>query len=285
MTWGNLLFLNKSISVLTEYIYTVDHLDNLIEAKDLNFGITTNFSLPFKYTYSPNLRLLTSHDNYFLEIFNLRFDNTFTHNKINWIDNQREGYSLTIKHTDILPLNKGALTDTFISDIDSYTTCSFTAFKTLGSRINPGVRFQGYIANGSKQYLMPEGQLIPGEYMRGILTNSLPAQGYGYAGAILNTNISLKLIDIGGLVECFFSPFFDIMFFNPNAVEDGFFINHFDVKKSIGFDAYMILDKYRSYPFRATAGANFDHLAEFFKGQRKLESVEIEIILALDLFY
>jgi hypothetical protein len=54
--------------------------------------------------------------------------------------------------------------------------------------------------------------------------------------------------------------------------------------KSIGIEGYGILDRFRSYPIRASVGFNLDYLAEHLRGERAFMDT-LEITMGMGLLY
>ena len=285
ISWGNILFIKHSFTAFIDYVQTYDSFTQSIDNQDVNVGLKTSYQLPFNTFYSGQIQLLTGNDNYFFESIDLRLDQKISYSKINWENNFRKGISYTVGMTNILPIDEFKPSLDTINSWDLFLEGSFLGFYPFKDIIGLGVQFKGFYATGEPQYLMPENKLEIGEYLRGILNKSISSTSfYGYAGAVLNSNVTVKVVDLEGFAEGFISPFLDIAVFDPEPVIDSGF-GDLEAFYSCGFDVVVIFDKYRSYPIRGTAGFNAREAFEWAKGERELSDVEFEIILSMSLFF
>jgi len=55
--------------------------------------------------------------------------------------------------------------------------------------------------------------------------------------------------------------------------------------KTIGFEGYGILDKFPSYPIRASLGFNFDDLVQHLAGEIGFNDIEMELTIGMGLHY
>ena len=222
-------------------------------------------------------KVLSAHTEKPFESLDFSTKSKFTHGRVNWNDNFREGESISFTFSTLMPIDKD-LAD-LVENFSTHSVLNLTYFKLFNDFFNLGIRTIGYYATQTKKKF----PVVPGEYIRGILDANLPKLS-GYGGLTINTNFIFKAFDFTLYIfdrspdgEFFISPFFDFSFFNSAPLTDP------EVTYSGGLELYVIFDNYRSYPIRATFGTNLKDVLAFNRGD--IDFNQIEIILGLGFFY
>ena len=281
---STLKLFGKDIQTNLEHSITLSTEFNSLTSQKINAGLTVSYSLTHDITYTLSGNILTDNTNKLFEHISFNTSNTFTHGRIDWVDNLREGDVTSLMISTAMPVSEG-----FYELVDQFaisTVLQSTYFSLIGEDMfNLSLRGVGYIAAGSPTYF----PVVPGEYMRGILNRNLPS-ALGYAGLILNTNFTIKLFDFTLSVfgrtpdgEFLISPFFDFSIFDSTPIIDT--VEATWIKYSGGIEFYLIFDSFRSYPFTVTAGVNLEDVVDYFQKIKEFNRIEFEIILSLSMFY
>ena len=253
-----------------------------IITNNIDFTISSSFTLFENIKQSVSLSLLTQHAEALFEDIEIATINTFTHGRIDWIDNFREGHSIKLTINTLTPANKG-WTEVF-SSFETNTIIEASYFTLLSENVNFSFRGVGYLSNYSKK-----NPFYPGEYMRGILDANLP-QKNGYAGLSFNTNLNINFFDFTIYIwdlspdgKFYLSPFFDFSLFKNDPFGSNTELTW--IEYSGGLELYVIFDSFRSYPLAATFGTNLKDVVAWQRGDKNFRDIEFEIIIALGLFY
>ncbi|MGM0432669.1 MAG: hypothetical protein ACQEQU_08145 [Spirochaetota bacterium] len=278
----SLPFTEFDFSMGTSYSFSHRDFTDMNIPPTLNsiyFQISDSYRLPLDTTFSTSTRFTVDPRVSDLNP-TLSFSNSLSRRKINWDHNYRKGLHFSLSNSlsyDLAYLFSGA-PDPF----PSYTKLSATGFAVLGDMINLGARLQAYYSSVDPYSFMKDSGTHPGEYMRGILDNneSLSDEARRYGG-ILNTNLTFTFLDFNGVAELLVSPFLDIGIFASNAQNE-----LFETRFSGGVEGQWIFDKYKSYPFNVTLGANLKDVYSYMQGDiDRLLDIEYEILMTLELFY
>ena len=280
---STLSLFDKGISANLEHVYALSTETGSMTSRKVNAGISTSYSLPSQINYTISGKLLTNHSIEPFGSIDFVLGNTFTHGRINWVDNFREGDSTRLSISATMPFDEG-FTE-LVEQFSTYSVLQATYFTMLGDGYNLSLRGIGYVATN-----LPKGfPVVPGAYMRGILNKNLPSES-GYAGLSLNTNLTIKLFDFTIFIfdrspdgEFLISPFIDFSIFDSTTIADT--SGPAWIEFSGGMEFYLIFDRLRSYPFCATAGANLKDVADFIQGDKQFNQIEFEILLSLSMFY
>jgi hypothetical protein len=279
----NLSLFDKDFLIEVEDIISISTESNILLSHKMNTGISFNLTLPLDIKYKITGEVLSAHTEKPFESLDFSTKNEFTHGRVNWNDNFREGESISFIFSTLMPIDKD-LAD-LVDNFSTHSVLNLTYFKLFKDFFNLGIRTIGYYATQTQKKF----PVIPGEYIRGILDANLPKLS-GYGGLTINTNLIFKAFDFTLYIfdrspdgEFFISPFFDFSFFNSTPLTDPEGPDW--VTYSGGLELYVIFDNYRSYPIRATFGVNLEDVLAFSSGDIDFNQIEMEIILGLGLFY
>jgi len=267
----------------------------------LTLGISTSFKLPFNITYAPSLAtsILLDSTTVLNHVPVLSTTQNLTANSVNWRNNIRHGFEGSIKINGEYAFFPNA-TGIEATSLTLSAEVSLNAFAAFGKRLGLSARFLGYTSyipsydsTGMKfTYFMPSSKLAPSEELRGILNrtfNDIANTGTAVnrkLGVVMNLDATLMFVKFDNFAEGFISLFFDVGLFTKSAAVPNNIITFDDILlfKSIGIEGYGILDRFRSYPIRASVGFNLDYLAEHLRGERAFMET-LEITMGMGLLY
>ncbi len=311
-TWLDLTFLGHGYSV----IFSSDQRIGLRE--DFRFNLERNrftaqlrskFDLPFKLTYTPSVSTTfeMAHIFFVPDNFMVSTHHAFTRGSINWNNNMREGSRFSLQLDGDLIL-EGKIEE--FADRFNYTAAlSYTGFWLPFNWLNLSFRTMGFYAHrplASQGDLkipddyrefptfIPGSSQTPAQQMRGILLKDLDdgANRRRKAGAVANLDIMIMPVKIKGFAEGFGTLFFDVgVFDRVRETNDSLSTNlisadDLDVFYTVGIEIRGILDRFRSYPVRASIGVDLKDLKKYLEGDldswRKIGN---EITISMELFY
>lgn len=140
---------------------------------------------------------------------------------------------------------------------------------------------------------LPEQEGLPSELLRGILDNSFTdivgESDYQKLALVANFDATLLFVKFPNFAELFLNTFMDIGIFS-NRVGLGEGSNAWNeqeltIFKTIGLEGYAILDKFPSYPIRASLGFNLDDVIQHFAGSLAFSEIEYELSIGMGLHY
>jgi len=268
----------------------------------LTLGISTSFKLPFNITYAPSLAIsiLLDSTTVLNHIPVLSTTQNLTANSVNWRNNIREGFEGNIKINGEYAFFPQAVGFDF-NALTLSAEVAMSGFIPVGKRIGLSSRFLGYTSyipsfdsTGMKfTYFMPSSKMVPSEEMRVVLDrtfNTIANSGSEVnrkLGVVMNLDATLMFVKFNNFAEGFISLFFDLGMFTKSAAVPNNIITFDDIHifKTVGVEGYGILDRFRSYPIRASVGFNLDHLVEHLSGTRIAKDIEFEITMGMGLLY
>lgn len=246
---------------------------DILEA-DLEFINTWTVPLPMSFRYTTTADYVFSPLND--DTTRFEWTNRLTRNRINWQHNFRGGLKFNASSTIYYDV-----TDMFgaYEMTSSYNSVSATSFLNLAGKLNLGGRLTAYYAHDTTKYFMNSSSNVPGELMRGILDKSIDNSLRSFGG-VLNTNAAITFIDVS-FAELLAALFVDVGVF---STEQSF--ENIEYHISGGVEGTLIFDKFKSYPFNVTIGANLMDVYAYMRDE--LDSfwdIEYEILMSLELFY
>ncbi len=268
-------------------------------------GISSKLTLPwntiYAYDYSGEIFGQSADSLNSVPVF--RTSQSLSFGEVNWVNNFRLGAEGSLNFTGAYANIEG-LADPF----DAYTFTTYGSLETflpLGKRVEVSSRFTGMYAHLPQwavddmeaedrhypEYLPSKSTYIP-DQIRGILNTeieSLIGDGdYRKLGAVANLDLTVMFIKFDGFAEGFLSAFMDVGVFTPSSTEvvgNTFDPENLILLKTVGVEGYGILDKFRSYPVRASLGVNLDDLIEHANGVRDFSDIGYELSLGMGLHY
>lgn len=219
--------------------------------------------------------------------------------QVNWKDNFRSGMRGTLSGRADYAL--------FTRDIQNLNYLNYRvqadveAFVNLGKHIGLSTHALGFYSHvpsfdwyHSQQFptFLPEAAMSPPGLLRGILDDTYEAAlGTGdnqKLGAVANMDATLMFVKFKGFAEGFISAFMDVGIFTDtrpeNRTND---ITWPDVTifKTVGIEGYGIMDKFPSYPIRASLGFNLDDVISHVNGEIGFADIEYELTIGMGLHY
>jgi hypothetical protein len=233
-------------------------------------------SLPFSLRFSTTPVLTVYTDNY--RDAGLKLTNKLSRNRIDWIHNFRKGLSFSATNT--LEYNTYDLFDQ-VEFTSSYNSLTSTSFIILGDWLNLGSRVSAFYAYNHTTHFMDNDDLWPAELMRGILDRTIERENEWSFGSVINTNATITFIDLDGTAELLASVFLDAGIFSTSGT-----FEDLELHLSGGVEGALIFDKFKSYPFNVTIGANLMDVYAFMNNEiSSIWDIEYEILMSLELFY
>lgn len=175
------------------------------------------------------------------------------------------------------------------------------AYLKLGKRLGFSTRALGFYAHvpsfdwfHDQEFptFLPDARMNAPEQMRGILNDSYESRmGSGDSqklGAVLNLDATLMFLKFRGFAEGFVSAFMDVGIFTDTRVENrtnDITWNDVTLFKTVGLEGYGIMDKFPSYPIRASLGFNLDDVIKHVNGEIGFTDIEYELTIGMGLHY
>ncbi|MFA6845371.1 MAG: hypothetical protein WCR02_06570 [Sphaerochaetaceae bacterium] len=215
--------------------------------------------------------------------FSLQWGSTLSQSSINWVGNFRKGLSLKI-HSEIEWFPKPTYQGRPYEDSTwYYIEAMVTWFPFATSWFNPSFRLTGTQSNVAQYFLPDNTDELFADYMRGIRLDNQ----YVYSSTkkekktafAFNCNLTSSFITLRNFAHTYANPFIDLGLVN-DSLEDGKYV----FLSSVGLEGIVILDKYPSFPLRASLGINLDDLIKKFKGTLS-GSMEYELFLGMYFFF
>lgn len=138
---------------------------------------------------------------------------------------------------------------------------------------------------------MPNKKQSAPELLRGILNATydevVGSSGHHKLGMVVNLDATLMFVKFKGFAEGFISAFMDLGLFTPATTSGSNSITEDDLilLKTVGIEGYGILDKFPSYPIRASLGFNVDDVAQHLAGEIGFNDIEFELFIGMGLHY
>lgn len=286
LIWGGSKIFNHPFSTTLGYGFDYDTELEISSGHTARFGVRTDFQLPFSLQHTLASETILGDTEFLLNDPRQEIRSSLKGGSINWVENFRKGYSLKIENSLLYHYDFENFEESLEKNLADISRLSFTAFIPLGSFINIGTHGTGFFSYYSDELYYPgttesAGEHMPAADMRGILNNSFPSYS-GKWGGVINANLTVKTIDIDGFAEFLLSPFVDMGFFHAGEDTD---LTAYDEYYSGGVEAYLIFDKFRSYPFVASLGIDLQDGYEYYHNERELMDIEYEISLSLSMMY
>lgn len=241
---------------------------------DLEFINTWTIPLPmsFRYTTTADYTFKPLNE----DTTKFEWTNKLTRNRINWQHNFRSGLKLNAASTVYYDVTDMFAAYTMTS---SYNSISATSFINLAGLMNLGGRLTAYYAHDTAKYFMDSSSNKPAELMRGILDKNIENTTRSFGG-VLNTNAVITFIDVS-FAELLAAVFVDVGVF---STEQSF--ENIEYHISGGVEGTLIFDKFKSYPFNVTIGADLMDVRAYMNDElESIWDIEYEILMSLELFY
>ncbi|HAF85018.1 MAG TPA: hypothetical protein DCG32_01325 [Sphaerochaeta sp.] len=245
----------------------------------MNVGATlgTGFSLPLGLTWSSSVGAILHYNLTDIPVpYSYLLSNTLSKSNVNWQGNFRKGVQFSLDYiTDLYPQD-----EYWKSKSTWYVATNLSWFPLATERFNPSVQFRGFVADEKKRAHFENSTIA--DYMRGYLTNTLEKLDLGAAreyGAVINLNLTTKFINFG-FAKSYASPFIDIALFqNVDNPDKPIIIS------SAGLDGWAILNKFPSYPVRASLGFNLQDVRKAIDNEKDIIDIEWELTIGMGLFF
>ncbi|MGI6432720.1 MAG: hypothetical protein ACOXZ4_02490 [Sphaerochaetaceae bacterium] len=285
--------------------------DNYLHLEDQQFGDNTytvgsalSIPLPFKTSYRGSFEFslregFNHHSNQIeLELVPLLSSTQqLSFGTINWKGNIRNGLkgNLTAK-VDYGLFNDGR---SRVDSIAYQVQADVEAFIRLGSTFGLSSHILGFYSEmpSSNWYkdqhfptFLPSRQTKPTGYIRGILDKTyeqvVGSGDYQKLGAVANFDATFLFVKFPKLGEGFISLFSDIgVFTDANTPKNDIQWQDVTIFKTVGIEGYGILNKFPSYPIRASLGLNLDDVISHFNGDIALGEIEYVLTIGMGLHY
>ncbi|MFA5602952.1 MAG: hypothetical protein WDA21_04440 [Bacilli bacterium] len=302
LTSKNVKVFNKPVS----FWISADNYFNLNKQEFYNntytvgssIGLSLPLTIKYQGTYKGTFRTDTTTDLNLVPV--LSTTQAISFGRVNWKRNLRQGLLGKLSATVDYAL--------FTIDFKRLDYINYTAqaelegYLKLGQRIGLSGRAKGFYSHVpsftwySNQHFpsfMPNSKVHAPELLRGILNatydEALGENAYQKLGMVANLDATLMFIKFNGFAEGFASVFMDIgMFTSTYATRSGNNDVSWDditMFKTIGFEGYGILDKFPSYPIRASLGFNLDDFMQHLAGEIGFNDIEMELTIGMGLHY
>ncbi|MFA7127285.1 MAG: hypothetical protein WC182_07035 [Bacilli bacterium] len=288
-----------SFWISADNYFTLD--SQTFENNTYTLGSSLGFSLPFnikyKGTYEGSFRTATTTDLNLIPV--LSTTQSISFGKVNWKQNFRQGlkgnlfgkadyalFTMDLRHFEHL---------------NYVTQAELEGFLKIGQRIGLSGRAMGFYShvpsftwykNQKFPSFMPNKKQSAPELLRGILNATydevVGSSGHHKLGMVVNLDATLMFVKFKGFAEGFISAFMDLGLFTPAYTTSGSnSITEDDLilLKTVGIEGYGILDKFPSYPIRASLGFNVDDVAQHLAGEIGFNDIELELFIGMGLHY
>ena len=312
LTWLDLTFLDQEYSLLFSSDQRVGLREDFtftLERNRFTVQLQSQFNFPLRMTYRPTLSTTFEMDHLFFipSNFMVSTHHAFTRGSIYWTNNMREGsrFSLQLDGDFILNRHITQFSDRF----NAAAALSYTGFWLPHPRLNLSLRTMGFYARrplaSEKDFGIPQDYrefptFIPGsshtpaDQLRGILHKDLDGgeNEPRKAGAIANIDITILPVKIQGFAEGFGTLFLDFgVFDRVRRVDEPTSTNlissdDLEIYYTGGIEIMGILDRFRSYPVRASLGLNLKDVREYLQGDlAHWRDIGRELTISMELHY
>jgi hypothetical protein len=277
-----LTILDQNFDGSLKHVFGYKTADQSIITHDIDAVLSTSFNLFDEVKQNLSVSLLTNHTAEPFETVEFASSNSFSQGMVEKIGNFREGHSVKLTLTTLMPISAGW--NQLFSSFSTAARFEASYYTMLGTDSNLGLRGSGFLAAGSAV----ENPTNPGEFLRGVVDADRPKEN-GFAGLNISTGITMEIFEffafMGGYplkADVLLTPFLDFSLFQSNP-------QVFQTQPSWseltgGAELLIIFNRFKNYPLSAVFGFSLLDTAAWITGSSKFSDIDFEVVISLDIF-